>query len=372
MLISEIPKYSYNDVVIKPCEISSISSRSECNPFLLDGYLPLFTAPMSTVVDLDNYDKFCENKIHAIIPRNIDFNDRYQACIKEHKWVAFSLNEFIENFTNENIKFSKAYVLIDVANGHMKKIFDAVKKAKIIHNDNLIVMIGNIANPRTYRYAFECRADYVRLSVGTGRGCITSSNVAIHYPIASLISETFDEKLKIFKMYNGISWDNMPKIIADGGVRGYSDIIKALALGADYVMVGSVFAKMLESSAPYIWKALYGYDFTSKEIDDFSIDKVERRNGKFYYLEREIEITKTYYGMASKSGQRDMGCDVTKTSEGLETSFKSEYTMNGWVNNFVDYLKSAMSYCDCRNVSDFVRRANVIPITTNTYNSINK
>jgi hypothetical protein len=73
----------------------------------------------------------------------------------------------------------------------MKKIFEEVKKAKNIHNDNLIVMIGNIANPRTYRHAFECGADYVRLSVGTGRGCITSSNVAIHYPIASLISETF-------------------------------------------------------------------------------------------------------------------------------------------------------------------------------------
>ena len=71
MLIKD-KKYSYYDVMVVPAKVSTIEHRSECDPFHKDGYLPIFTAPMSTVVNLNNYDLFEQNHIHAIMPRNIE------------------------------------------------------------------------------------------------------------------------------------------------------------------------------------------------------------------------------------------------------------------------------------------------------------
>ena len=71
-------------------------------------------------------------------------------------------------------------------------------------------------------------------------GCITSSNTSIHYPIASLLSETYEIKKKL---EHAGEWT--PLIIADGGIRNYSDVIKAIGiLGADYVMIGGLFSKI--------------------------------------------------------------------------------------------------------------------------------
>ena len=78
-------------------------------------------------------------------------------------------------------------------------------------------------------------------------GCITSSNSAIHYPMASLINEIYQEKINTYRHNNFLNktWNEIPKIIADGGVRNYSDVIKSYALGSDYVMIGSVFASLI-------------------------------------------------------------------------------------------------------------------------------
>ena len=132
MLLKDI-KYSYNDVMIIPSKVSNIEHRSECDPFHKDGYLPIFTAPMSTVVDLDNYQLFEDNHIHSILPRNISYDIRLEYALN-NKWAAFSLKEFEDFFCDEGyvkhyIKHKKK-VLIDIANGHMKKLFVIAKKRK--------------------------------------------------------------------------------------------------------------------------------------------------------------------------------------------------------------------------------------------------
>ena len=369
MIIDYIPKLSYNDICICPAEISNINSRSECNPYLDDNLLPIFTAPMSTVVNEENYDLFEQNGIHAILPRHIELNKRISACVNDNKWVAFSLKEFEEIFCIDKTKVSSAKVLIDVANGHMGKIFEIVKTVKRFYGDRMKIMVGNIANPNTYKHVFECGADYVRVSIGTGSGCITQSNTAIGYPIVSLISEMVKIKKEIHSENPGIAWNNLPKIVADGGIRNYSDIIKALAVGADYVMIGSVFAKMLESAAPIT--KIDGLWTNSNELKEMwdNLDKIQRINGKFWYQNKEIEIYKLFYGMASKLGQQDLGL-LFKTSEGIEKTLKVEYTMESWTENFKDYLKSAMSYCNIQNIIDF-KNVNVITISQNTFLSIN-
>ena len=173
-------QYSYKDITVIPADLSDIKSRSECNPYTADYHMPIFTAPMSSVVNEENYAKWHNNHIIPILPRNIDLSVRIDYS-KRGQWAAFSLNEFYEVFCNENKTteppVSLWYALIDVANGHMKQLYDMVKKAKSIHGKGLIVMVGNIANPETYKECVNAGVDYVRVGIGAGNGCFVNGTL---------------------------------------------------------------------------------------------------------------------------------------------------------------------------------------------------
>ena len=384
-------KYSYNDVMVKPAILSTIEHRAECNPFDENGMLPLFTAPMDSVVSINNFDLFAKNGIIPILPRTDNIVDRlFYAC--HNKWAAFSLQEFEEEFTNgKYITADNIKALIDIANGHVARLYELVRKAKSIYGDKIQVMVGNIANPETYRVCVESQVDYVRCSIGTGQGCITCSNTAIGYPIASLISEIAE--IKNDYIWRGVDKKKLTKIVADGGIRNYSDIIKALALGADYVMIGSVFARMLESAALKImergdkkklrlrfplerYKDVYfkNGSWYGKYTDEFieEMRGLGRTVTEDTYDEKPLgEISAKFYGMASKAGQIAMKGKKVHTSEGIEKSLPVTYTMGTWVENFTDYIRSAMSYTNSRTL-DELREAEVVVASQNTYNSVNK
>ena len=389
-------KYSYNDIMVKPAVLSTINHRAECNPFDENGMLPLFTAPMDSVVGIDNFALFEQNGIIPILPRTEDIKDRL-SFIHQGKWAALSLDEFERYFTksvDSNNGSPLMHVLIDIANGHVSRLYQAVRAAKGIFKDSLIVMVGNIANPETYRVCIESHVDYVRVGIGGGQGCTTSSNVAIHYPMASLISEVYWIKQEYIE--KGINEKELPKIIADGGIRNYSDVIKAIgALGADYVMVGSVFSRMLESSAVKImekgltgngkkvqlrfpieryeniryenscWKGDYTDEFVNKmEISGHKVDKKDHIIG---------QLQARFYGMASKAGQIAMKGKKVHTSEGIEKTLPVTYTIGTWVENMTDYLRSAMSYTNCRNLKEFKpNNVDCVIISPQTQKSINK
>ena len=371
-------RYGYNDVMIQPAVVSDINHRSECNPYIEDGMLPIFTAPMSTVVDTQNYDLFYENHLFAILPRNINWEIRKE-WIYKGKWVAVSLGEF-EDFICKEDNFRqcpKDYhlrIVIDVANGHMKKIFMLSCLAKIIHGNHLEIMSGNIANPKTYDDYCGAYIDYVRVGIGGGAGCITSSNTGIHDGIASLLND-----INSYKAYRKANGRFYTKVIADGGIRGYSDVIKALALGADYVMIGSVLAQTVESAAPIYKKNKIGAvatepfsEVTTKDIrplnEDKCLGKWVDKNGKVYG-----HLYKEFYGMASKYGQISINGEKTKTSEGIKKELEVTTNLDTWVDNMTAYLRSAMSYCNITDVKCFTpTNVTVQVISNNTVNSINK
>ena len=202
-LIDERIYYTYEDLTIKPCVVSNINHRIECVPFDKDGTLPLFTAPMDTVVNETNFALFETNKIHAILPRVEQYPLETRVTYATGgKWAAFSLDEFIHYFCTPVIPMFKGFpmkVLIDVANGHMQRLFDAAKKAKSIWGSNLILMGGNIANEETYELYADAGFDYVRVGIGGGKGCLSTSNTGVHKPMASLVNDTYLIKNKSVK-----------------------------------------------------------------------------------------------------------------------------------------------------------------------------
>lgn len=374
MLIKEM-KYSYNDIAIVPAVKSNIEHRSECNPFtgqFNNSDLPIFTAPMSTVVNEQNFNLFEKNHIIPILPRNFDLETRID-YLRRGKWTAVGLQEFEDLFINNDWDmeiYPDVNVLIDIANGHMSKLHCLIHDAKVKYkwSNRFKIMAGNIANPMTYYELAKAGCDMIRVNIGVGEGCITWSNLGTGYPCVSLISEIYEIKKKL---EHAGEWT--PLIIADGGIRNYSDVNKSLALGADYVMIGGLFSKLVESAAPTFY---YDKDGVSiHEINPFEHKIDAYPDGTFDIDEEYIvdNLHKVFYGMASRRGQEDINGEKKKTSEGIQKILPATTNLRKWSENMIAYMQSAMSYTNCLYLDDFnPENVDVIIISPQTKESINK
>lgn len=340
-------KFDWNDISIVPETLSSISSRKEIDPTYV-GKLPLFTAPMDKVIDKTNVIQFVNNNINICLPRDVKWED-IKIDGSDDFFYSYGLDEIIKLLNNKS-QLPKR-VLIDVANGHLQKLYDTSKRIKETYGNKCELMIGNIANPDTYKKYCEIGVDYIRVGIGGGSACTTSANVSIHYPMASLISEC---------AYFKSIYDKPTKIIADGGFKNFSDIIKALALGADYVMLGGIFNKCLDSCGETFMK--------DSQSQYYQVDSIKAMNA----FDAGVDIYKYYRGMSTKEVQKYWNRCEIKTGEGITKYNKVEYTLEGWCENFTDYLKSAMSYCDSRNLKDFIGETKYEIISQNSFMRYNK
>ena len=342
-------KFDLDDIVIVPAEGSDVESRNECDTSteFNNGYvLPLMAAPMDTVVSADNYIYFIKNGIIPCLPRGINpdnipiqknrYFQSYGLCTIETQlcFDDFGVSEKIKDVEYPFYEYPN--VLIDTANGHMNKLIPLIKEIKKRWPD-MNLMVGNVANPETFANLGLAGADYVRCSIGTGAGCTTAANVSINHPMGSLIEECRAQKVQL-----GLE----TKIVADGGMKNYSDIIKALALGADYVMIGSTFNKAIESAG---FNYLYGVKIPLKTAETLW------RWG--------FPIKKKYRGMSTKAVQRSWGKANLVTAEGITKYQKVEYTLEQWTENFRDYLKSDMRYTNAKKLDDFIGVAQHVFIT---------
>jgi len=145
--------------------------------------------------------------------------------------------------------------------------------------------------------------------------CLTTQQTGVGYPMASLINEC--SKMKLL-MHNAAG------IVADGGFKSYSDIIKALALGADYVMLGSILNKTLESSGD-TFEANRKHDSWTQpgaQVNQYSeeVGLLFKAGNKFY---------KKFRGMSTKEAQIAMGKETLTTSEGVNRMQVSCGLLNG-------------------------------------------
>lgn len=317
--------YALQDVTIVPAVSTDIKSRRECNPFRkgLEGqedFYPLIASPMDSVMDEKNWKAYWDNKISCVIPRTVSFAKRLELCTTV--FCAFGLEEAKQLAYNGVTNPDKPhYILIDIANGQM---LEEIRVGELLKKSfNCVLMGGNIAHPATYLLYDAAGFDFLRCSVGDGSGCLTAFSTSCGYPAASLISEISEMKYR---------YHSHCKIIADGGMTNNGMICKALALGADYVMCGLLFAKAAK-------------------------------------IPEELGQVLTYRGMSTKAAQKAMGNKVLKTAEGKSFDVKKEYTLSGWIENFNDNLRSSMSYCDSRNLKEYREKA-ICQVVSPSYSQI--
>lgn len=311
-------QYSLNEITLLPSYMpTDISSRSQVNPFTEDGNLPIFVAPMTSVVDENNYQKFIDNKVIPILPRNcIDTRDQKDI------WHSYSLQEF-EAIVNSPRDYNGYHILIDIANGHIQKLYDLVKMAKSKW-PGIIIMVGNIAHPALYQYCCQARVDYVRVGIGGGSVCSTSVQTSIHASHQWMIEGIKKIQNKLMSGYqSSFMQEDFPyftKVIADGGINRLDKAIKCLAIGYDYVMMGKCFAECEEACG---------------EIAVLPEGKM-----------------RCYYGMASLKGQEMISGSATKNPEGIETWIPVTNTLPKFTAQFEAALRSTMSYVGAHNLDE--------------------
>lgn len=333
--------YSLSEITLLPSAVpTDIDSRSKVNPFDNNGKLPIFVSPMTCILDNNNFGIFKESKVIPIIPRGVS------ACkFGDNSWVAYSLVDFEKSLEYD---LNGMKILIDIANGHMKKIYDLVKTAKSKW-PQLTVMVGNIAHPSMYATCCNAGVDYVRVGIGGGNGCSTSSQTGVHASLPWLLEGIKEVKKKMTSLhYSGGEESEdyeltslfFTKVIADGGIDTTAKAIKCLALGADYVMMGKTFAQCEEACG-----------------------KVININGQRHH---------EYYGMASTKGQVDISGGCKKNPEGIITTVPIMGDLDSYCNKFESVLRSAMSYTGAHNLEEFKNNTQIAIQSIEEFKSFDK
>lgn len=385
MLDTKKMLYGLDDVCIIPAMQSWIDSRSQCYvTFKNSDELPIFVAPMSCLVNYQNHPAITRlrmldiqgeigqpvcARINAILPRSEKLEVRLSA-MTSGEWVAFSLLE-AKQLAEKKLNFeqkdrSQYNICIDMANGHLHSIPETCKKLKKTFAErglSVNIMVGNVARPDTYRYLCRASVDFVRLGIGSGNVCTTSVQTGVHYPMASLIAECHKIRCTVGKRRA------CPKIVADGGFQRIDQCIKALALGADFVMLGQIIAKSNEACGKEYRKAHYKLGRGTRFIPKEEADAIERNenqgnvNNYIYSSQEEQpvfiepETYREYYGMSTYRAQREFssGTAELKHSEGLETYVTVDYHLTEWLSDFAHALRSAMSYTGCSKLEEFIQ-----------------
>jgi IMP dehydrogenase len=219
-------------------------------------------------------------------------------------------------------------IFIDTAHGHSKGVLSLVGRIKAAFS-NVAVIAGNVATGTGTKALIDAGADCIKIGIGAGASCTTRVIAGVGVPQFTAIMDGVDA-----------ARDQGIPIIADGGLRYSGDLAKALAAGADSVMLGSLLAGMDESPGEFI---LY--------------------EGRQY---------KSYRGMGSmgamQSGSGDRyfqeGAEATKlVPEGIEGMVPFRGSVKNTIHQLLGGVRAAMGYCGCGTITEFGQQASFVQVS---------
>ena len=316
---------------ILPSEVNTSTNLSK----YLSIKIPILSSAMDTVTESSMGIAMAKAGGIGIIHRNLKISEQIKEIrkVKLKKLivgaaVGASENEYkrVEKILKENLDI----IVIDTAHGHTKKVGDMIKKIKKLRPKKTAICAGNIATAEAAKFLIKLGVDIIKVGIGPGSICTTRLVAGIGVPQLSAI----------MNVKKGIG-KNKTKLIADGGIKFSGDIAKALAAGADAVMIGSLFA---------------GTDQAPGRI-------IKKHGGTYKYFRGMGSIGAMNKGSADRYFQSKQKDTSKYVAEGVEGYIKYKGTVDKIIYSLVGGLKSSMGYMGAKKVVDLRKKPKFLKIT---------
>ena len=314
---------AFDDVLLVP-KYSDIESRKEIDISSKLGNIrfdiPIIASPMDTVTGAEMAIAIAQLGGLGIIHRynkpleQMQLVERAMLFGSENVGAAIGVTgDYLER-ADILVSVGLKIICLDVAHGDHNSVKNAIRELRARYGDNIHIMAGNVATLEGFNHVAHWGADSIRVGIGGGSICSTRIQTGHGVPTLSSIMEC-----------NYSEHDKM--LIADGGIKTSGDIVKALAAGADFVMLGSLLAGTDESPGT-----------------------IFEENGEKY---------KVYRGMASKEAQRDWKGNYS-SFEGVSHRVSYKGSVKDVVNDLVRNIRSGLSYSGARNIPELRSKATFI------------
>ncbi len=338
---SEI-KLDFSDVLLRP-KRSTLNTRKEVvlertYRFLNSGKvwsgIPIMTANMDTTGTFEMARALSKFKMITALHKfyTIKELEQFFSDFNEPDYVAYSLGirdediEKLEKVIELGLDSRFNFIVVDVPNAYLERFVQTVAHIRSLCPNHIIVA-GNVVTNEMSEEILLRGADIVKVGIGSGSACTTRRQTGVGYPQLSAVIECSDAAHGISNKETGYGL-----IVSDGGVEYPSDIAKAFCGGADFVMMGSLFA---------------GFDESGGET-----------------VEKDGKLFKEYYGMSSSMAMERHYGGVAKyrASEGRITQIPYKGCVSDFVLTLLGSLRSTGTYMGARTLKEFSRRATFIKV----------
>ena len=331
---------SFDDVLVVP-GFSDITSRSEIDLSSrlgsLEMTLPVISSPMDTVTESQMASTISFlgglgiiHRYNSPAEQALLVADAFGSAKRDQTpniGFAVGVGEDMIERAQRCVRAGASLICIDVAHGHHALVRHALKTLRNTFGDPVHIMAGNVATKEGYEDLASWGADSVRVGIGGGSICSTRIQTGHGVPTLQSVIDCASSELS----------GTVP-IIADGGIKNSGDIVKAIAAGADFAMLGSL---------------LSGTDQSPGE-------KIQRGDNLY----------KEYRGMASERAQVNWRGRVA-SREGVAALVPYKGSVEDIIESLVSGIRSGLSYSGCRTISEFHSKASMIFQTSSGFSESN-
>ena len=328
---------TFDDVLLTPRYSSVLPSETNLQTDLghnLKLKIPFLSSAMDTVTESDMAIAIARKGGLGIVHRNLSIEDQTKE-IKKVKNKNLLVGAAVGTSTEDLIRVKSIIdvgvdlIVIDTAHGHSDKVIKMLSKIKKI-NIKKPICVGNIATAEAALKLYNEGADILKVGIGPGSICTTRMIAGIGVP---QISAVLDVK-KIMK-------NKKVKIISDGGIKFSGDIVKAIAAGADAIMMGSIFAGTEESPG-----------------------KKYKYKNKFYKAYRGMgSIGAMSAGSSNRYFQKNHKDKSKFIPEGVEARVVFKGKVDKILYQLQGGLRSSMGYIGAKKIYEIQKKAKFVKIT---------
>lgn len=370
MQIENELRLDFSDVLLRP-KRSILTSRGEVdlhreftfrNSKQNYNGIPVIAANMDTIGTFKMADALHKHEMSVAIHKhytqeelieyfkNIDNNEAH--------WYSMGITD-VDLIKFNFVKFHTGHVrnvCVDVANGYQEVFVDFVKKFRE-DNPNTIIMAGNVVTGEMTEALILAGADIVKVGIGPGSVCTTRKMTGVGMPQLSAIIECADSA-------HGLGGH----ICADGGITCPGDLSKAFGAGADFVMMGGVFAGHDECEGEIIYEEYQ----EEKGLGVYTDENNDGSNTVMVTLRRPVKMK--FYGMSSKEAmdKHSGGIARHRAAEGKCVEVPYRGSVDNTVLEYLGGLRSTCTYIGARKLKDMSKCTTFVRVNNQINNTFGK